>query len=178
MVVCYGYYLKGVRVLSRQHCFPPVVDNSVRVLLLGSLPGKVSLLKRQYYGHIRNSFWQLMGDILAEPLVDMPYRQRLQTLLKHHVGLWDVIASAQRKGSLDTAIRQQQTNDLCGLVRQLPQLMGIAFNGATAAKIAYKQLLAQDFSCPTLSLPSSSPAYTLSYWQKLEAWRQLTYWLR
>ncbi|MDN3575169.1 DNA-deoxyinosine glycosylase [Chitinimonas viridis] len=158
---------------ERKRCLPPIVDNHTRLLILGSLPGEASLKASRYYAHPQNQFWRLMGAVLDEPLAAMPYDQRLATLLQHGVGLWDVIAEAERTGSLDAAIRKHAQNDLAHLLTSLPTLAQIAFNGGTAARLGQKQLVQQGISLPCLALPSSSPAHTMAYDLKLAQWRQL-----
>lgn len=155
---------------TRKSCFPPVFDQTTQVLILGSLPGDASLQAQQYYAHPRNQFWQLLGEVLGEPLAAQPYRQRLTTIQRHGVGLWDVIAEAQRRGSLDGNIRDQQHNDLAQLIESLPQLQLVAFNGQTAGR-QQRQIATLGIAC--LILPSSSPAHTLPYAQKLQAWQAL-----
>jgi len=163
--------------MTLKRSFPPVVDANTRVLILGSLPGEVSLAQNQYYAHRQNRFWHLMGDLLGQDIVAMDYATRLQTLLLHHVGLWDVVAQASRIGSLDSNIRNHASNDLVQLVGSLPNLAAIAFNGGTAAKLGIRAL-GQDFGTTQLiTLPSSSPAHTLAYAQKLSAWQALRSWL-
>ncbi len=83
--------------MSLKHCFAPVVDSNTRLLILGSLPGEMSLAQGQYYAHKQNRFWHLMGDVIGEALPHMNYDERLQALLDHRVGLWDVIAKARRR---------------------------------------------------------------------------------
>jgi len=163
--------------MTTKRCFPPVVDTQTRVLVLGSLPGEVSLAQSQYYAHKQNRFWHLMSDVLDVDLVVLDYEQRLKTLRQHHVGLWDVVAEARRDGSLDSSIRDHQGNDLTGLVATLPNLRAIAFNGGTAAKIGQKALGEHADQHAILKLPSSSPAYTLAYAEKLIAWQALRTWL-
>ena len=144
---------------ERKRGFPPVVDENTRLLILGSLPGEASLAAGQYYGNPRNAFWRLMEMVLGEALVSLPYDQRLATLLNHGVGLWDVVAEAERRGSLDAAILNPAANDLLTLVGTLPALRAVAFNGGTAAKLG-KRLLAPVADRLTLiALPSSSPAH-------------------
>lgn len=152
---------------------PPVLDPDVRILILGSLPGEASLAAKQYYAHPRNQFWRLVGDALGIALAGLPYERRLETLLQNGVGLWDVISDAHRSGSLDSSIRNPLGNDLAGLVLSLPRLRTIAFNGGTAARIGMKALGGQAGQYRTIALPSSSPALTLPYPEKLLAWRQL-----
>lgn len=159
--------------MTLKRCFPPVVDAGTRVLILGSLPGEASLAQGQYYANRQNRFWKLLGDILGQDLVSMDYPARLQTLLAHHVGLWDVVAQARREGSLDSNIRGHDGNDLLGLIESLPELVAIAFNGGTAARIGLKLIEAHGDRHQILKLPSSSPAHTLPYSEKLSAWQAL-----
>ncbi|OEZ99300.1 uracil DNA glycosylase superfamily protein [Janthinobacterium sp. HH107] len=157
----------------RKRCFAPVVDAGTRLLILGSLPGEKSLAHSQYYAHPQNKFWMLLGEVLGVELTSLPYEERLATLLAHGVGLWDVVAQAQRTGSLDSNIRARDDNDLVALAASLPRLHTIAFNGGTAAKLGVKVLGEHAQRYRIVSLPSSSPAYTLAYAQKLQAWLSL-----
>ncbi len=151
--------------------FPPVVDANARVLILGSLPGEASLAARQYYGNPRNAFWRLMEVVLDAPLVVLAYEDRLVALKAHGVALWDVIARAQRPGSLDAAIRDPAANNLLALIETLPDLKLVAFNGGAAAKLGERLIGGR---VPTVALPSSSPAHAaLSFEQKARAWRGL-----
>ncbi|MGV2289532.1 DNA-deoxyinosine glycosylase [Trinickia sp. YCB016] len=164
--------------MTLKRCFPPVVDRNTRVLVLGSLPGEVSLAHNQYYAHKQNRFWHLIGDVIGENLPSMDYEARLQALLDHRVGLWDVIANARREGSLDSRIRDHATNDLAALVAGLPSLAAVAFNGGTAAKIGVLALAESRPSLELVRLPSSSPAYAaVPYAEKLRAWEALRKWL-
>ncbi|AXW62557.1 DNA-deoxyinosine glycosylase [Ralstonia solanacearum] len=163
--------------MTLKRCFPPVVDANTRVLILGSLPGEASLAQSQYYAYRHNQFYRLVGDILSEDLVHMDYAARLQTLLAHHVGLWDVVAEAKREGSSDSMIRGHAGNDLVGLIESLPKLAVIAFNGGTAERIGMKALGWHADRLHIVRLPSSSPAHTMPYSEKLHAWRELRVWL-
>jgi hypoxanthine-DNA glycosylase len=158
-----------------KRCFAPVVDANTRILILGSLPGEMSLALGQYYGHPQNKFWSLVGEVIRRDLIGMSYTARLDTLLEHSIGLWDVVAQAYRAGSLDSRIRDHDSNDLIALTETLPNLATIAFNGGTAEKIGRKALGERAGQYRLLRLPSSSPAHaSVSYDRKLEAWRQLT----
>lgn len=163
--------------MTIKRCFPPVTDADTRVLILGSLPGEASLAQSQYYAHKQNQFWRLVGDIIGQDLVGMAYATRLRTLLAHRIGLWDVVAEATRHGSLDSNIRDHAGNDLPGLIASLPKLEAIAFNGGTAERIGLKALTEHGDRHRIIRLPSSSPAYTLRYADKLQAWQQLREWL-
>ncbi len=159
---------------TRKRSFAPVIDSNVRLLVLGSLPGELSLAQAQYYAHPQNRFWHLMSQVIAQDLVTMQYTERLQTLLAHGVGLWDVVAEARRHGSLDSGIRERDDNDLAQLAASLPQLKTIAFNGATAARIGVKNLGQTAARYDIVKLPSSSPAFTLAYTEKAKAWGVLS----
>lgn len=161
----------------RDHAFAPAAGPGTRALILGSLPGAESLRRRQYYGHPRNQFWPLTGAILGQGLTALDYPERLAALSAAGIGLWDVIASALRPGSLDAAIRDAETADLRALVAALPALRGVAFNGGTAARIGRPRLAG--LGLPMIDLPSSSPAHAaLGFDAKLARWRALGDWLR
>ena len=150
-------------------CFPPVSNEYTQVLILGSLPGEASLLAQQYYAHPRNQFWALLSTIVNDNLQALSYLEKLKCLQMHGIGLWDIVANAKREGSLDSRIRDASYNDLTQLIMSLPKLEVVAFNGQTAGKAA-KQL---PLPIPYLILPSSSPAYTLSFEQKKRHWAAL-----
>lgn len=155
-----------------QHCFPPVIRADTRLLVLGSLPGAVSLARNQYYAHPQNQFWRLIGAVTDRDLTPLAYEGRLTALLDARVGLWDTVAAATRKGSLDADIRLHAPSDLVALVESLPMVRAVAFNGGTSARIGRKQLGAPP-GLALVDLPSSSPAYTLPFARKLDCWLQL-----
>ncbi len=149
----------------------PVLAHDTQILILGSFPGAASLAAQQYYAHPRNQFWPLLSALLKEDFLALAYAQRLERLLAHRIGLWDVIASCERLGSLDSSIRHPQWNDLASLRQPCPALQRLAFNGKTAGKFA-TQCAAAGFQ--TQVLPSSSPANAqLAFSQKLAAWQAI-----
>ncbi len=159
--------------MSLKRAFDPVVDSRTRLLILGSLPGDASLKAGQYYGHPQNGFWRLVGGVIGVDLVALPYPDRLEALKAAGVGLWDVIASARRPGSLDTAIREVEAADLNRLINTLPALRAVAFNGGTAARLGRRTLL-RPADIDLIDLPSSSPAHTKPLSEKAAAWSVLT----
>ncbi len=158
--------------LERLTGLAPQVTTGCRVLILGSLPGAMSLAQAQYYVHPRNQFWGIIGQLLGTDLAVMPYAQRIAALNARGIGLWDCIASAQRRGSLDGAIREAEVNPLAGFVAGLSALEVIAFNGGTAARIGREQI-ADLPHIRALAMPSTSPAYTRPLAEKLAAWQAL-----
>jgi len=121
----------------------------------------------------------LAGAGSAYPVPSANYKERLRFALEHGVGLWDVLAACEREGSLDADIRKPEANDFAALLRSFPTVERIWFNGQAAAQLFRRQVLpalaAQglDRSVQLGVLPSSSPARTLSFEAKLEAWRQI-----
>jgi TDG/mug DNA glycosylase family protein len=153
--------------------FPPNVSSDARLLILGSLPGEESLRQGRYYAHPTNAFWWLIGEVIGEPLPSLPYEARLERLKARRIGLWDVIATARRQGSLDQAIRDAELRDLAGFVNGLPNLAAVAFNGATSARHGRRQLAGLE-RLTLLDLPSSSAAYAgMSREAKREQWLEL-----
>ncbi len=152
--------------------FAPVADAATRLLVLGSLPGELSLRRRQYYGNPRNQFWKLMGAVLDVDLERLDYEPRLAALRASGAGLWDVVRHARRAGSLDGAIRDHEPNGLSEFAATLPSLRAIGFNGAKASAIGRKALGA-DPRWSLVDLPSSSPAHTMAYERKLTRWLEL-----
>ena len=138
--------------------------------MLGSFPGEESLKQSQYYAHPRNQFWRLMGDIFGEPLPALPYSERLRRLAWHRVGVWDVITGCEREGSLDGDIRNAVFSQFEWLAKHAPLLKSVALNGQKAGS-ARNRIEALGYR--VIMLPSSSPAFTLSYEKKLEAWMAL-----
>ncbi|HEX7741010.1 MAG TPA: DNA-deoxyinosine glycosylase, partial [Sphingobium sp.] len=127
--------------------------------------------------HRGNAFWTLIGDVLGEDLRGQPYALRLKRLRARGVGLWDVIESADRNGSLDSSIRGAELRDLSTFVARLPALEAVAFNGKTAALHGRRQIGARP-ELTLIDLPSSSGAYAmLSREKKAESWRTLRDWI-
>jgi len=142
--------------------------------VLGSLPGEASLAAGRYYAHPQNAFWRLIGGVIGEDIAALPYDDRLAALLRHRVGLWDVVGEATRAGSLDTAIRDATHNDLAALVGSLPDLRVVAFNGGKAARDGHRLLATHQDRLRLVTLPSSSPAHaSLGVMQKAAVWNGL-----
>ena len=158
---------------ARRRAFAPVVDERTRILILGSLPGDASLKAAQYYAHPQNGFWRLIGAVIAQPdLAARPYEARLERLRAARIGLWDVIASAERQGSLDAAIRNPEGADLTALMARLPDLRAVAFNGGLAARLG-RRILTDLQGVALIDLPSSSPAHARPLAEKRRAWAVL-----
>jgi hypoxanthine-DNA glycosylase len=159
--------------VSVKYGLPTIARPDARLFILGSLPGDASLAARQYYAHPTNHFWRLLGTVLGEELQPLSYEQRLARLADRHVGLWDVIASAARRGSLDQAIREAAHNRIEHLLHDFPELRAIGFNGAAAAAAGRKQIGAPPAHITLVDLPSSSAANTTAFAEKVATWAAL-----
>jgi hypoxanthine-DNA glycosylase len=151
------------------HAFEMVADQRTRLLILGSLPGRKSLSARRYYANPGNQFWRLLTPVVGTDLVPLDYAQRISTLLDAGIGLWDVIGSARRFGSLDSALRDAEVRDLRGVIGDLPALRALAFNGAAAFRIGVRQMGAEP-GVDLIALPSSSGAHAVGIAAKQPAW--------
>ena len=149
--------------------FPPILDTGVETLVLGSFPSPVSLASRGYYAHPQNQFWRVMAALTGEPLIEYSYAEKQACLLRHRIGVWDVYRQCRREGALDSAIEGAEANDFSCLGRAAPKLKRVCFNGKTAAKFV-RHFAACGYA--THVLPSTSPAYTLAFEDKLAAWRR------
>ncbi len=155
--------------------FKPVLGPNPKVLILGTMPSVASLNSQQYYGHPRNAFWWIMGQLLGfECTLDYP--QRTDFLIQKHIALWDVIASCHRPGSLDSRIDEGtiQVNPLQNLFLSCPHLKLLAFNGQSAFKLFSKHIGLDGFAGEHVVLPSTSPANAAtSREEKLAQWAMI-----
>ncbi len=162
--------------VERLQGLAPVVGPNTRVLILGSFPGLASLRAQQYYGHPQNHFWKILQAVWPQHALPGPqaYDARCAWLLARGLGVWDVYASCEREGSLDSAIRNAKINDFVALRARCPQLRLIAHNGGESfrhAKAVRAALGVEHFSL--VQLPSTSPANaSWSFERKLAAWRE------
>ncbi|BBI34836.1 DNA-deoxyinosine glycosylase [Cohnella abietis] len=161
------------------YSFPPVINSSSRILIMGSMPGVASLKAYQYYGNARNYLWPIVYGLFGEGSEPNPdYESRISFALHHGVALWDVIASCERQGSLDSDIKLAIPNDIPGLLVQYPGISVLACNGAKS----YTELQKHYGTHPevirrkVLRMPSTSPIPTRDYRgleDRLQAWRTL-----
>ena len=159
--------------MSVKFGLPPIARFDARLFVLGSLPGDASLAAQRYYAHPTNQFWRLLGQAVGEDLQPLDYEARLQRLAERRIGLWDVIASASRRGSLDQAIREAEHNQLEQLLHDFPEVSAIAFNGTTASTLGRKLIGEPPHGLSFIDLPSSSAANTMRFDAKAEVWTRL-----
>lgn len=155
-------------------CLEPVYAADARVLVLGSMPGRVSLKRAQYYAHARNAFWPIIyGYFGARP--DVEYEKRLAFAIAHGIALWDSAAACRREGSLDARMREIEINDFTRLFRECPCLKAVACNGQSAYRLFMKSPWSSYL--PVFPLPSTSPAYAaIGFKEKAERWAKALAW--
>src|SRR5882757_1869313 len=171
-VGCTGERCRGFSV-SVKFGLPPITRPNARLFVLGSLPGDASLAAQRYYAHPTNQFWRLLGEGIGEDLQTLSYEDRMARLAGRHIGLWDVIAAANRPGSLDQAIRLAEHNRIEHLLRDFPHLRAIAFNGSTAAATGRRLIGDPPRGVTLIDLPSSSAANTSPFANKFLVWSRL-----
>ena len=148
----------------------PIIDERARVLILGSFPSEASLAAAQYYAHERNQFWRILAAVIGQPLAAMDYAARREAVKAAGIAIWDVYATCERDGSLDSAIRNARPNDFARLRESAVALRRVCFNGQTAGRFATPLT---ELRYETLILPSTSPANaSWSFERKLAAWRE------
>ena len=147
--------------------FDPIFAPEARVLIVGSMPSVKSLEAGFYYAHPRNAFWPFLSDIFHAPVNSTCEKRSL--VENHSLALWDVAESCVRKGSLDSSMRDILPNDIPSLVRTLP-IERILLNGQAATRLFHRFFPELEKEKLCISLPSTSPAHTMPYSQKLLRW--------
>jgi TDG/mug DNA glycosylase family protein len=160
-------------------CLDPVTIPRAEALILGSLPGRRSLELQQYYAHPQNAFWKLITQIFgADPA--LPYARKVKILTANRIALWDVLAAAERPGSLDSSIihTSARANDFAAFYRTHPQLRLVYFNGRKAEDL-YRRLVLPGLPVEFAGLryvpmPSTSPAHAgMTFARKLASWSKI-----
>lgn len=150
--------------------FPPISDSKSKILILGTIPGKDSLKYSQYYAHPRNTFWKIVFAIFDEPFSEN-YEIKKQLLLKNNIAIWDVLKACERESSADRDILNEESNDLKSFLRKNISIHHLFFNGNKS--MSYFMNYAKDVLLPFTVLPSTSPAYTITFENKLREWNAI-----
>ena len=137
------------------HNFAPVWDERSKILILGTFPSVKSRENHFYYGHPQNRFWKVMAQVLHEN-VPQTIPEKKEMLLRHHIALWDVIASCDIAGSSDSSIRNVVPNDL-GYIISRSRITKIYANGAKSKQL-YDKYLSLQSSVPSLHDNGLHPA--------------------
>jgi TDG/mug DNA glycosylase family protein len=164
--------------MTTAESFEPVMGVNPQVLILGSMPGVASLQAQQYYAHPRNALWPILGALFEIEWAS-DYASRIEQFRTLPLGLWDVLRSCTRPGSLDASIvrRSEQANAIGALLSQQASIRLIAFNGQAAQQLFRRHVaktLTHAHQPDLVCLPSTSPAHAArTFEQKLEAWREI-----
>ena len=151
------------------HSFPPFVNATTEILILGTMPGIASLEKQEYYAHPRNNFWKIIYTLLNSLPIAENFEEKISLLQNHKIGLWDVLENCERKGSLDIHIKNHKENDFEMLLEEFSGITKIVFNGKESHKYFFKKF-GQIKGITYYVMPSTSPANTMSFEKKLEIW--------
>jgi len=153
------------------HGLAPIVGDGARSLILGNMPSVMSLGEQLYYANPRNAFWRITGEIFGFDASEA-YDRRIAALTANGVAVWDVLRSCRRVGSLDSAVEPDSmvANDFHSFFEEHPGVTRVFFNGAAAEK-NFNRLVRVTPDVRYLRLPSTSPAQTMRYADKLAAWR-------
>ena len=152
------------------HGLAPIIGNGAKSLILGNMPSVLSLGAQQYYANPRNAFWTITGEIFGFD-ASAPYEERVSALVTQRIAVWDVLRSCRRVGSLDSAVEPDSmvANDFGQLFEWHPHITGVFFNGAAAEK-NFSRLVRVAPDIQYRRLPSTNPAQTMRYGDKLAAW--------
>jgi len=152
--------------------FDPISNADTTVLILGTMPGDKSLELGEYYGHSRNRFWKIISAITNNEL-PLNYSDKKALLLKTRIGIWDIAHKVNRKGSLDSAIEDEEPNDLENFMARHKNLKTIGFNGTKSQSI-FDKYFDKKSGIKYISLPSTSPANTsINFDNICKQWRQI-----
>ena len=151
------------------HSFPPFINSSTEILILGTMPGVASLERQEYYTHPRNHFWKIIYTLLNNLPIAENFQQKIALLQEHNIGLWDVLENCERKGSLDVHIKNHKENDFEMLLESFSGIIKIVFNGKESHKYFFKKF-GQIKGIKYYVMPSTSPANTMSFENKLKIW--------
>ncbi len=152
--------------------FDPISDQSTEILILGTMPGDKSIELNEYYAYLRNRFWRIISAITNN---DLPqnYSDKKRLLLNTKIGIWDVAYRAVRRGSLDSAIKSEEPNDLNDFIENHKSLKVIGFNGKKS-EILFDKYFDRKSTIKYFSLPSSSPANTgIDFDHICNSWRHI-----
>lgn len=167
-----GKQIQKVNAASIKTSFPPISNAETTILILGTMPGDKSLELGEYYGHARNRFWKIISTITNNDL-PLAYSGKKELLLKSGIAVWDVAHKANRKGSLDSAIKDEEPNDLDNFITRHKHLKIIGFNGKKSETLFDKYFERRN-GIKYISLPSTSPANAgIDFDNICKLWRQI-----
>lgn len=147
-----------------KHEFPPYFDENSEILILGSIPSAQSRKVGFYYGHPKNRFWKVLESIYQEAILE-DIENKKAFLKRHHIALWDVLASCEIKGSSDASIQNPTPNDILSILNN-SKVKCIYTSGKKAYEL-YQKYCYPMTKKEAILLPSTSPANAAMNLEKL-----------
>ena len=150
------------------HPIPPVWDSKSQILILGTMPSPKSREIGFFYMHPRNRFWSVMAEVFGETLAHpnnapdhtAAIEERRAFLLRHHLAMWDVLASCEITGAADSSIKNAIPNDFSEILEN-SKVRQIICTGKTSFNLWQKNCAAlyePRYNLTVHCLPSTSPA--------------------
>lgn len=156
----------------RIQSFEPLLSPEPKILILGTMPSVKSLEQQEYYGNKQNVFWKIMFLLFDQPF-STSYADRVRLIQQHQLALWDVLQSCQRQGSLDSAIKEEQPNDIKQLLQKYPSIHTLVFS-SQKAEAYFKKYIGPIDSIKTITMPSPSGANArMTFEEKRKRWEVL-----
>ena len=120
---------------------------------------------QQYYAHPQNAFWKIITKIFAREVAAALHTPSENPDGATILRVWDVLAAAERPGSLDSSIvhASARANDFARFYRAHPHIRRVFFNGRKAEEM-YRRFVLPGLSSEFAVLryecmPSTSPAH-------------------
>lgn len=157
--------------MTKIQSFPPLVDTATTTLILGTMPGATSLQKYEYYAYTQNQFWKIIFTVFDKLPIPTNFDDKVSVLKNNNIGLWDVLQTCNRQGSLDSNIKNHLENDIPSLLIKHPTITKILFNGKESQRY-FMRAFGEINGIQYFGMPSTSPAYTLKFEEKLKVWRE------
>ena len=152
-----------------EHSIPPIYNEQSSILILGSFPSVKSREQGFFYGHPQNRFWKVLSCLYGEK-TPQTIDEKRWFLMNKGIAVWDVIASCEINGSMDSTIKNVIPNDL-SLILETGHIRHIFVNGQTAKKL-YDQYIFPKTAIEAVALPSTSSANAAWNFERLtEAWK-------
>ena len=150
------------------HPIPPVWNAESKILILGTMPSPKSREAGFFYMHPQNRFWRVMEEVFGEPFKhpnnspdsSAAVTERRDFLLRHHLAMWDVLASCEITGAADSSIKNAIPNDFTEILEK-SKIRHVICTGKTAFNLWQKKcatLYESRYNLTTHCLPSTSPA--------------------
>lgn len=150
--------------------FPCLHNEESTILILGTMPGDISLGKIEYYSNPRNSFWKILCKIYNKPFCFQTYDEKVDFLVQHKIALWDLYQKADRDGSLDADIKSGIVNDINLFLKEHPSITKVLFNGKEPERV-YKLNFQKINNIHYSILPSTSSTHSIKLEQKVQLWK-------